>query len=68
MASHEVISERSKHIDVKFHFVMQLKSSGEVEFPHINSLEMCANIFTKELSDEIYPKHAAFMQGFDSDA
>ena len=47
---------------------MQLKSSGKVEFPRINSPEMCADIFTKELSDEIYPKHAAVMQGFDSDA
>ena len=52
MASHEGVSERSKHIDVKFHFAMQLKSSGEVEFPH-NSPEMCVDIFTKELSDEI---------------
>ena len=68
MASHEGVSERSKHIDVKFHFVMQFKSSGEVEFPHINSPEMCADIFTKELSDETYTKHAAVMQGFDSDA
>ena len=68
MASHEGVSERSKHIDVKFHFVMQLKSSGEVEFPNINSPEMCADIFTKELLNEIYPKHAAVMQGFDNDA
>ena len=63
MASHKGVSERSKHIDVKFHFVMKLKSSEEVEFPHINSPEMCADIFIKELSDEIYPKHAAVMQG-----
>ena len=47
---------------------MQLKSSDEVEFPYIKSPKMCADIFTKELSDEVYPKHAAVMQGFDSDA
>ena len=47
---------------------MQLTSSSEVEFPHVNSPEMCADIFTKELLDEIYPKHAAVIQGFDSDA
>ena len=68
MASHEGVSERSKHIDVKFHFVMQLKSSGEVEFPHINSPEISVGIFTKELSDEICTKRAAVMEGFDSDA
>ena len=43
MVSHEGVSERSKHIDVKFHILMKLKSSGEAEFPHINSLEMCAD-------------------------
>ena len=30
--SHEGENERSKHIDVKFHFVMKLKSSGKIEF------------------------------------
>ena len=47
MVSHEGVSERSKHIDVKYHFVMKLKSSGEVEFPHMNSPEICADIFAK---------------------
>ena len=68
MASHKGVSERSKHINVKFHFVIRLKSFGEVEFPHIKSPEMCADILTKELSDEICSKHAAVMQGFDNDA
>lgn len=68
MVSHEGVSERSKHIDVKFHFVMKLKSSGEAEFPHINSSGMCVDVFTKELSDDIYPKHVAVIQGFVSDA
>ena len=62
MASHNGVSERSKHTDVKFHFVMKLKSSGEAKFPHINSPEMCAGVFTKELSDDIYPKHTQVMQ------
>ena len=68
MVSHEGVSERSEYIDVKFHFVMKLKSNGIVEFSHIDSPEMCADIFTQKLSDEIYPKHAAVLQGFISDA
>ena len=47
---------------------LNFKSSGEADFPHINSPEMFADIFTKELSDDIYPKHATVMQGFVSDA
>jgi len=62
--THEGVSERSKHIEVKFHFVMQLKSTGKAEFPHIDSPEMCTDTFTKERSNEIYPKHANVIQGF----
>ena len=47
MMSHKGISERSKHIDIRFHFVMKLKSSGEAEFPHINLPEMFADVFTR---------------------
>ena len=68
MVSHEGVSERTKHIDVKFHFVMKLKSSGEAEFPHISLSEMCADVFTKELSDDVYPKYAQVMQGLFKDA
>ena len=53
------VSERSKHIDVKFHFVMKLKSPGETEFLHANLPEMSADIFTKDLSEEIYSRHTA---------
>ena len=49
VVSNEGVNERTKHIDVKFHFVMKLKSSGEAEFPHISSTKMCADVFTKEL-------------------
>ena len=68
MVFHESVSERSKNIDVKFHFIMKLKSSGEAEFPHVNSPEMCADIFTMDLSDDIYPRHASVMREFILDA
>ena len=60
-------NERSKHTDVKFHFVMKLKSDDKVEFLHFNSAEMCADIFTEGLSDEVYARHAGVMQGFTPD-
>ena len=68
MMSHEGVSERSTHIDVKFQFVMKFKSSKEAEFPHMISPEMCADIFAKDLSDDICPRHASVMQGFILDA
>ena len=54
MVSHEGVSEISKQIDVNFYFVMKLKSSGIAEIPYINSPEMRADVFTKELSDDIH--------------
>ena len=47
---------------------MKLKTSGEAEFPNISSPEMCADVFTKELSDDVYPKYAQVMQGLFKDA
>ena len=68
MVSHEAVSERSRHMDVKFYFVMKLKSAGKVGFLHSNSAEMCADIFTKDLFDDVYARHAAVMQGIILDA
>ena len=54
MVFHEGVTERYKHIDVKFHFVMKLRRDVNVVFPHSNSAEMCIDIFTKELPDDVY--------------
>ena len=43
---------------MKFHFVMELRSDDKKEFPHSTLAEMCADIFTKDLSDDIYVRHA----------
>ena len=64
MVSHEWVIKRSKHIDVKFHFVMKLKSDSKVEFPHPNSVDMCTDISTKDLSDDVYAWHAAVVQEY----
>ena len=68
MVSHEGISERSEYIDAKFHFVMKLKAEGKAEFPHSISAQMYADTFTKDLSDDVYTRHVAVMQGFTPDA
>lgn len=64
MVSHEGVTDRSKNIDVKFHFVVKLRSDVKAEFPHSILAEMCEGIFTKDLSDDFYARYAAVMQGF----
>ena len=43
-------SENSKHIDIKYCFVQQCVSRGDVEFLYVKSSENVADLFTKRLS------------------
>ena len=41
--------ERSKHIEVRFHFIREKEKEGSVELEHVGSKEQIADIFTKPL-------------------
>lgn len=41
--------ERSKHIDVRFHFIRDHVKKGSIELVHVASQEQAADIFTKPL-------------------
>ena len=42
-------SDRTKHIDVRFHFVRQLIKSLQLDVKHISTTHQLADIFTKDL-------------------
>ena len=65
MAGVEGLSERSKHIDVKFHFVKRLVKDKLVECQHIATDEMVADIFTKDLADTSFEAHSESVLGQD---
>ena len=65
MAGVEGLSERSKHIDVKFHFVKRLVRDKLVECQHIATDEMVADIFTKDLADTSFEAHSESVLGQD---
>lgn len=48
----ENMSERSKHISVRYHFCKELQSEGVVKFVYVESSNNIADIFTKALGDE----------------
>jgi hypothetical protein len=50
---------RTKHIDVKHHFVRDTVEAGEVKFEYIPTSEMTADILTKGLAR---PKHWKFLR------
>uniref|UniRef100_A0A151UFD3 Copia protein n=1 Tax=Cajanus cajan TaxID=3821 RepID=A0A151UFD3_CAJCA len=49
LAKNPINHERSKHIDVRFHFIREKVKEGSVELEHVGSKEQVADIFTKPL-------------------
>jgi len=63
MINQEGMSERSKHIDVKFNFVKRLVRDNTATCPHVATYGMIADIFTKDLPDESYGRHSVSVLG-----
>lgn len=42
--------QRSKHIDVKFHFIREMYKRGVIDVKHISSDKQIADIFTKAIA------------------
>ena len=58
-------SERSKHIDVKFHFVKRLGKDGIADYVYIETEKMVSDIFTKDLADTPFESHSVSVLGQD---
>ena len=62
MVKQDGMSERSKHIGVKFNFVKRLVRDKLVVCPHIATKQMIADIFTKD-PDESFGGHSVTVLG-----
>ncbi|KAL4318051.1 hypothetical protein GQ457_18G015020 [Hibiscus cannabinus] len=56
LAKNPVNHERSKHIDVRFHFIRDHVKGGNVELVHVASQDQVADIFTKPLPKVLLDK------------
>lgn len=54
LITNSTFHRRTKHIDVKFHYVRQAYKEGKVEIQHVASEDQLADIFTKPLTREKY--------------
>lgn len=56
LARNPVNHERSKHIDVRFHFIRDCVKERDVDLKHVASKDQAADIFTKPLPKEIFDR------------
>jgi len=54
LAKNLVNHERSKHIDVKFHFFWEQMKEWNVEMVHVGSWDQIAHLFTKPLPTMLF--------------
>jgi hypothetical protein len=61
LSNNPVMHGRSKHIDVRFHFLRELVNDGIIELLHCGTEEQTADIMTKPLKLESFQKFRSQM-------
>jgi len=61
MAENVAVSQRTKHIDVKYRFVQEFVMDGFLKIIFVRTLDNHADIFTKNVSGDIHDKHCPYM-------
>ena len=61
LANNLLSSARTKHIDVRFHFIRESTRSKMILVESIPTKEQCADILTKALTDAIFKEHRYFL-------
>ena len=55
------VSQRSKHIDIRYHFVREFVYDGFIRIIFVKTKDNDADIFTKNLSGDLHERHATKM-------
>ena len=63
LAENPLSSSRSKHIDVRHHFLRNLTEEGVIEVTHVPSEKQHADILTKALPRDLFEVHRDFALG-----
>jgi hypothetical protein len=56
MADNPVEHSRTKHIDIRYHFLRDHQQMGDIEIPYVNTKDQLADIFTKPLDEKTFSK------------
>ena len=63
MSENVAISNRTKHVDVRYHFVREFVQDGFIKVIFVKSEENDADLFNKNLGSELHWKHANKLLG-----
>ena len=58
MSDNISVSQRTKHVDVRYRFVQQFSLEGFIKVIFVKTDENDADLFTKNLGSEKYAKHS----------
>ena len=61
LANNPPSSARTKHIDVRFHFIRELTRSKTISVEYVPTKEQRAHILTKALTGAIFNEHRDFL-------
>jgi hypothetical protein len=56
MADNPVEHSRTKHIDIRYHFLRDHQQMGDIEIAYVSTKEQLADIFTKPLDEKTFTK------------
>jgi hypothetical protein len=56
MAENPVEHNRTKHIDIRYHFLRDHQQSGDIEIAYVNTKDQLADTFTKPLDEKTFSK------------
>ena len=63
IAKQEASSDRTKHVDIRYHFIKDMVKKHVVVLDHVPGTDNVADLFTKNLGKHLYSKHAATVLG-----
>jgi transposase InsO family protein len=57
LAGNSTSGQRTRHIDIRYHFVRELVEEGIINISFVKTLENDADVYTKNLSADLFNKH-----------
>jgi len=61
LANNPLSSARSRHIDVRYHFLREKVKNGEIRIVHVRTVDQHADVLTKPLDRKSFTGHREFL-------